>query len=249
MQETALLSFKLALVLIGLILGKPVMVLVIDRLARTWGSRHGFIVSTPVRPEQTATERRSIYLVLTDPVVLALLVSSGALRLAPDTWFNAALTFAVMFLWVDMWMYGNHWAMHRFAFLTRWHVHHHRSRVPQPSSALSFSFMEKLVCYTLGWLLAAAALSWWVPISLYGIAAFYAFYFSASSIAHSNFEFFHRGADPTAFRVLGSATTHALHHVRPRCNLGFFTTLYDRLLGTAASAAQAAAVLPKEHRA
>ena len=233
---TPILSTRFLIVLAILAFGKPPVVALIAWLAGVYGKRFGRIVPASPPKEQIALEKRSTYLVLTDPIVLILLTVVGVIRFAPDSVSNIAITFGLMFLWVDIWMYANHVAMHRIPTFARWHTHHHQSHVPHARSALSFSAMEKLVCYTLGWLLGAAALSRVFPISLIGIAVFYTFYFFASSLAHANVELLNRRASAGGFQLLGSSTTHALHHVQPGRNFAFFTTLYDRFFGTAASA-------------
>lgn len=183
------------------------------------------------RVGQTRFELRSAWLLLTDPIVLVLLVATGALRLAPSTLPASLATFATLFLWADFWLYWTHRAMHHQKWLWRIHAHHHRSRVPQPTSSISISIGEKLFFYTLGWLLPLAAWSYVAPVTFAGIIAFYSFYFVASSIAHSNVEL---ASHPVRWplKALGTATSHAMHHARVTGNYGFFSTMYDRVFGT-----------------
>lgn len=217
--------------LVWLALGKLLTISLVSWLGslRVFAARRVYAV--PVREGQTRLEATSAWMLLTDPVVLGVLVATGALRQAPASVGTVLGTFVALFLWVDVWMYWNHRAMHQWKWLWRIHAHHHRSRTTQPLSALSFSLSEKLGCYTLGWLLPLAAWSQVAPVSFWGVIAFYTFYFFASPIAHSNFELAsHRLRWP--MKALGTATSHALHHARVTNNYGFLTTLHDRLFGT-----------------
>ncbi len=216
--------------------GKPLVVASVARAAAWFATRRGAIVKKAASPAQRERERKSQWLVLTDAAVLVAFCAAGAFRFAADTPAHAALTFVSMFVWVDLFMYLNHVAMHRIPLCIAWHRHHHASLVPRAESALSFSFMEKMACYTVPWLGGAALLSRVLPISLTGLGLFYVFYFFASAVAHANVEMLKPHADPARFSLLGSSTTHALHHVYPDKNFAFFTTLYDRLFGTHARA-------------
>jgi sterol desaturase/sphingolipid hydroxylase (fatty acid hydroxylase superfamily) len=78
-------------------------------------------------------------------------------------------------------------------------------------------------------------MSYFLPITLGGIAFFYTWYYFTSPIAHSNAETSPPWLDALPLglgRVLGSPTSHALHHGRYDKNYGFITTIFDRLHGT-----------------
>jgi Delta7-sterol 5-desaturase len=214
-----------------LAVGKLLTIAMISVLARRPLFARRRVYALRARDGQTRLELRSAWLLLTDPIVLGVLLATGALRLTPSTLGVSLATFAIMFVWTDVWMYWTHRAMHRWKWLWRLHAHHHRSRITQPTSAISFSFGEKLVFYTLGWLLPVAAWSHAAPISLAGIVAFYSFYFVTSPLAHGNFELAsHRLRWP--MKALGTATSHALHHARVTGNYGFLTSIQDRVFGT-----------------
>lgn len=211
--------------------GKLLTISLIEWIGRRRPFANRKVFSVPARDGQTRLERRAAWMILTDPIVLGLLIVSGALNLAPSSLGASAATFAFLFLWTDLWMYWTHRAMHHWKWLWRIHAHHHRSRVTQPTAAISFSLGEKLGFYTLGWLLPLAAWSQIAPVTFTGIVAFYSFYFFSSPIAHANFEIAsHRLRWP--MKALGTATGHALHHARVTGNYGFLTSIYDRLFGT-----------------
>jgi Delta7-sterol 5-desaturase len=211
--------------------GKLLTIGLIERLSRRAPFANRKVYAVPARDGQARLELGAAWMLLTDPIVLGLLIAGDALHLAPSSLGASLGTFAFLFVWTDVWGYWNHRAMHHWKWLWRIHAHHHRSRVTQPTSAISFSFAEKLGFYTLGWLLPLAAWSHVAPVAFAGIVAFYSFYFVSSPIAHGNFEFAsHRLRWP--MKALGTATSHALHHARVTGNYGFLTSLHDRWFGT-----------------
>jgi sterol desaturase/sphingolipid hydroxylase (fatty acid hydroxylase superfamily) len=225
------LSFAQWLALGWLAVGKLLTISLVSWMARRPPFAARRVYAVPARGGQTRLELGAAWMLLTDPIALALLIASGALRLAPSSLAASAATFAALFVWTDLWMYWNHRAMHHWKWLWRIHAHHHRSRITQPTSAISFSFAEKLGFYTLGWLLPLAAWSHLAPVSFAGVIAFYSFYFFTSPLAHGNFELAsHRLRWP--MKALGTATSHAMHHARVTGNYGFLTTIHDRLFGT-----------------
>jgi sterol desaturase/sphingolipid hydroxylase (fatty acid hydroxylase superfamily) len=211
--------------------GKLLTIALVEWLSRRAPFSDRKVYAVPARDGQTRLERRAAWLLLTDPLVLGLLIASGVLRLSPSSLGASVATFGILFVWTDLWMYWNHRAMHHWKWLWRIHAHHHRSRVTQPTSAISFSLGEKLLFYTLGWLLPLAAWSQVAPVSFAGIVAFYSFYFVTSPLAHANFEL---ASHPLHWpmKALGTATGHALHHGRVTGNYGFLTSVHDRLFGT-----------------
>ena len=200
-----------------------------------WFARHRsvkpvFSVSEP--PGQRAREIRNSW--LTTPIHAALfftLAVSGALHTAPETASVAVGTFLLTFLWTEVWHYASHVAMHTKA-LHFIHKEHHRSRVTDPWTSVSFSLLEKLI-FSLGILGFLALASRWCELSLFGIFAYYVLYFFTNALGHANFEFRKPGYY-TRFmgRVFNSPTYHTLHHARYIKNYGLMTPWLDRLFST-----------------
>lgn len=191
-----------------------------------------------VSREQTIRELKDSWVVLTDAVVLVILVCSGLLKLSTESLGNILLTFVVFFVWVEVWFYWTHRWMHQSEFMWKFHEHHHLSILTQPLTATSFSFVEKFVFYTCGWFLLPTLLSWYIPISAYGIAAYFACYYIASPIAHSNMEFLYPLFKYLPFgmsNLSSSATSHGIHHARCNVNFGLITSVLDCIFGTYAS--------------
>ncbi len=172
-------------VLLWLAFGKLPFVGILTTL-QNWPSIHKLrVYDIEVSREQTIRELKSIWVVLTDAVVFTLLVCSGMLKLAPESISNILLTVVIFFVWVEIWFYWSHRWMHQNKFMWKFHEHHHLSALTQPLTSISFSFIEKFVFYTCGWFLLPTVLSWFIPISAYGIAAYFTCYYIASPSAHS----------------------------------------------------------------
>lgn len=194
-----------------------------------------------ISSEQIVRELKATWVVITDGVVLALLAGFGLIKFAPNSLGNILLTLVIFFVWVEIWFYWTHRWMHQSEVLWKVHEHHHLSIINHPLTATSFSFLEKFVFYTCGWFFLPTLLSWYIPLSPYGIAAYFTFYYVGSVIAHSNTEFSYSiqkhiplGMD----KLLGSGTGHAIHHARYNVNFGLSTSVLDRVFGTYAQDTQ-----------
>jgi sterol desaturase/sphingolipid hydroxylase (fatty acid hydroxylase superfamily) len=121
--------------------------------------------------------------------------------------------------------------MHHKALL--WiHREHHKSKITNPMSSISFSFMEKLI-FSVGIIAPVAALSSIMPISFYGIVAYYLFYFVTNVLGHSNFEIREPGYAKTWIgRIINTPAYHAMHHARYVKNYGLITSTLDRMFNT-----------------
>ena len=226
-------------VLAWLVMGKPLTIAAYSYWARrNAGSPRRVFRGAVVTAEQSRWEARSLVLVLTDASLLLVLITTDVLRLGPDTPGRILFTTCAVGLWAEVWFYFVHRWMHATDLGWWIHQHHHRSIAVQPLTAASFSFCEKFFVYTAAWQLFLAVMSRFVPVSIVGIALHYTFYFLTSPLAHSNIEPVPAAVAELPFnlgKILGSATGHALHHVRNDTNLGFQTTLLDRLFGTYAT--------------
>lgn len=192
------------------------------------------IVAGEVTREQRRRELGSLWLTLADAALIFIGVSTGVLSLAPESVGRVIGTALLMFVWVEIWFYGSHLAMHRSAMLWRFHRHHHLSQTLTPMTAASFSVVEKLFGYSLPWVGFAALLSAVWPVSFLGITLYYIVYYFSSPLAHSN-----RESRPEMMhhlfgvRWFATPSGHALHHAHANANYGFYTNFLDNWLGTA----------------
>lgn len=195
---------------------------------------HRAIIEGAFDAEQRRRELWSLPLVVVDGVLLTLGMRTGMLVLGEESLLRFVVTLGVLFLWVEVWFYASHVALHRSSLLWRIHRHHHLSQRISPLSSASFSISEKLLVYSMPWVGCLVVLSWVYPVSMIAITAYYSYYQFASPVAHSNREvikpWFRRL--PFVGRV-STTTAHALHHAFADKNFGFFTTTIDRWLGTA----------------
>lgn len=144
---------------------------------------------------------------------------------------NFIYTFLIVFVWTEIWHYASHRLMHHKSLL--WiHREHHKSRITNPLSSMSFSFIEKFI-FSVGILIPVAYLSFIIPISFYGIIAYYIFYFITNTLGHSNIEIRKPGyADTLMGKVFNTPAYHAMHHARYVKNYGLITSVLDRLFNT-----------------
>src|SRR5687768_11576731 len=171
---------------------------------------------------------------LTSPLHACLIggaLYSGFLTNHATTLLNFIYTFAIVFVWTEIWHYFSHRAMHHKSLL--WiHREHHKSKVTNVISSMSFSFMEKFI-FSAGIIAPVAALSSVMPISFYGIVAYYVFYFVTNALGHSNFEIREPGYAQTWIgKIINTPTYHAMHHARYVKNYGLITSTLDRMFNT-----------------
>ena len=171
---------------------------------------------------------------LTSPLhagLIAIALYSGFLQDYTTTLVNFIYTFLIVFVWTEIWHYFSHRAMHHKSLL--WiHREHHKSKVTNPLTSISFSFLEKFI-FSFGIITPVAALSSIMPISFYGIIAYYLFYFITNTLGHSNMEI----RDPEYAqtwigKIINTPTYHAMHHARYVKNYGLITSTLDRLFNT-----------------
>lgn len=215
------------LLLIWLAFGKlPVVLLMGWFVSLPFSLRRRFVTGLQPPIGQRNREWRGVWLVSTDALLLLLIAAFGGIQLQRPSLENVVASIIAMTVWVDFWMYWTHRWMHRSRPLWAIHRHHHLSRLIEPSTALSFSLGEKMIFYTAGWIGGASVMSWFIPMSLAGITAYYTVYFFLSGLGHCNTVYFRERW------IIPSPAVHAMHHWNPSVNFGFYTTLYDRMFGT-----------------
>ncbi len=191
-----------------------------------------YIYNIAVNQDQLKEELNNSY--FTSPVhavLIWLALYSGFLKIPQETVFNFIYTFLIVFVWTEIWHYFSHRLMHHKSLL--WiHREHHNSKITNPLSSMSFSFLEKFI-FSVGILAPVAALSAIIPISFYGIVAYYLFYFVTNALGHSNIEIRKPGYARTWIgRIINTPAYHAMHHARYVKNYGLITSTLDRLFNT-----------------
>lgn len=207
--------------------GKIPTVIAATAIGRTpFAAARKYVNAAPANTTQIAREWKGALITASDAVMIYVAIRTGLIHLAPSQLWTSVATIGAMLVWVEVWMYFSHLWMHKSQLLWAVHRHHHLSRIVQPTSALSFSLVEKLVFYSLAWVCGACVLSRVLPITFDGLVAWYTIYFVLSPLAHCNTVYF------PELGIVPSPAVHALHHLRPDVNFGFYTTTFDRILGT-----------------
>jgi lathosterol oxidase len=205
-------------------------VLGVDWYVRNRPVKPVFRVAEP--PGQRAREIRNSW--LTTPIHAILFVAfigGGVLRTGVESVILAVGTFVFTFLWTEAWHYASHVAMHARA-LHFIHREHHLSHLTQAWTSVSFSLIEKFI-FSFGILGGLALVSQLQRLSMFGIFAYYVFYFYTNTLGHANFEFRKPGYYRRFMgRIFNSPSYHALHHARYIKNYGLITPWLDRLFGT-----------------
>lgn len=201
----------------------------VTRNARALGRR---VYRRAWAPGQLRSEARAATLVvLFDAVVIALARKAGVVRFAPASLGAVAFTFALLFVWYEVWFYFSHRLLHTRA-LYFIHAQHHVARVTDPLTSLSFSLGERAILQ-LGAVGFAAAASRVVPITEAGLAGYFLANYVLNVVGHSNVELFRPGFGRRRLgRAVISVTFHAMHHARYTGHYGLFTPVLDRLCGT-----------------
>lgn len=128
---------------------------------------------------------------------------------------------AVLLVFTETLIYWTHWAFHKSPFLWKYvHERHHKYRVPQPYSALSFNPMDSFLQA--------------VP---HHIAAFFFPVHAGIYVASVTFVTLwavciHDRVSFVRWPWLNYTDHHTLHHWYSDFNLGQYFTFWDRLVGT-----------------
>ncbi len=217
---------QIALMLLLCVITYP-LVLMVERMALVW--RIPKVYDIALTDGQRRRERNNaIFTTPIHPIVLSVCIVTGALRLSPETVASVAASFALTFVWTEIYHYGLHRFMHlpRFHFM---HREHHRSRVTNAWTSISFSFWEEFA-FAAGVMAFLSLVSQVHALSLYGIVAYYLLYFATNTLGHANIEINAPGYARTLFgRIFTSSAYHAMHHARYVKNYGLLTVFMDRL--------------------
>lgn len=200
------------------------------RLDTRWRKRAVYRVAKPADQVRNEIKTTGIIAVL-DAVWISLVIKLGAFSPNPYDLPLLLGTFAAMFVWFEIWFYFTHRLMHLPQFF--WiHKRHHESKVTDPWTSLSFSIPERLILVFGATGLPALA-THFLPISGYGILAYFFTNYLLNVYGHSNTEWI----SPSALgrrggQFLNTATYHALHHARYKGHYGLFTPYLDHLFET-----------------
>lgn len=144
------------------------------------------------------------------------------------SWWRPIVDVVVLTLAMDAAMYAGHRIAHHRLLFPPVHQLHHRHEYPRP---LTLFVVHPLEVIGFGAL-------WLTVISLYtatwtGITVFLAINITWGTLGHLGIEPFPNAHRHAWSRWIATSTFHAGHHHHPDHNYGFYTLIWDRLLGTA----------------
>ena len=153
---------------------------------------------------------------------------AGVIRLDTAATARIAADFVALLLLMDLLMYAGHALAHRPALFPFAHALHHRFVDARPATLYALHPLE---------ILGFGGL-WLAALSVHAFSVWAILGYTAVNLVFGIFG--HLGAEvlPLAarrsqvFRWIATPTLHAGHHVQPAYNLGFYTSIWDRLLGT-----------------
>lgn len=195
-------------------------------------ARRHLVFRLPYADGQLISElRAAVPVVMLDVTAITVVVGLGWLPLAEPTLGNSVATFALLFVWFELWFYATHRILHTPAFYFI-HRQHHVATVVDPLTSLSFSMLERLILIV-GALGFVVLLSQVAAVSGPGLAVYGLVNYSLNVLGHSNVEVFPSGFARSAVgRWIVTPTYHALHHARYRGHYGLFTVVLDRAFGS-----------------
>jgi sterol desaturase/sphingolipid hydroxylase (fatty acid hydroxylase superfamily) len=202
-----------------------------------WRSRSAFarrrlIAPVRYRRGQILSElKAAVATLLFDAALFNLAIRLGWLTPAQPGQGSIAVTFLLLFVFVEVWFYLCHRALHAPALF--WiHRQHHTAVIVDPLTSLSFSLLERLILVG-GILLYLVLLSSFLPLAPWGLLLYGLTNYGLNVLGHTNVEVF-----PDWFvrsrvgRWVVTPTYHSLHHQRFSGHFGLFTTVLDRLGGS-----------------
>jgi len=197
-----------------------------------WAKRHKVVLPAQEKSDLGRDLQRGLAVLAVDAAVFAVLLQTGLFKahLTP-TPGEIAVTFAAMFVWMEIYFYFSHRALHH-PKLYPIHRFHHEGRGTNPWTSLAFSYSERAVLL-FGSFLPAAVASHFLPLSLDGFALYFLVNYVLNVYGHLNVEiapaWFRRSF---LFGWVNTSVSHGMHHLRYRGHYGLFTRFLDRWLGT-----------------
>ena len=154
--------------------------------------------------------------------------TQGFITIDPVISWYSVVDVIIMVLVIDFLMYVFHRIAHHPLIYNSVHSFHHRHNVTNP---ISLFVLHPVEVIGFGGMMIGFLMIY--PISLIGLLCFLGLNLLFGTLGHS-------GVEPIPKRLLkksllnlvGTSTFHAKHHECIKYNYGFYTTIWDQLLGT-----------------
>lgn len=220
-----------ALLLVFLLENLAILALVVllgGWLASRFGSRRVSPAPDPLSPTEVVVALANVLLNTVTTLVGLWLWRVGVIRFRSDAGLLALADVLVLLLGMDLLMYFLHRVAHTRALYSLLHRFHHRYEHPRPLTLFALSPLENL---------AFGAL-WLTFISVYdaswlGMSTYLCLNVLFGAVGHLGVEPLPDGwSRKPVLRHIAGASFHAQHHQGMEHNFGFYTLIWDRLLGT-----------------
>ncbi len=197
-----------------------------------WPKRHKVVLPEQERADLGRDLQRGLAILAVDAATFTVLLQLGLFKGDRTHALPAvAATFAAMFVWMEIYFYFSHRALHhpRLYFI---HKFHHDGRGTNPWTSLAFSYSERAVLL-FGSFIPAAVASHFVPVTLDGFALYFLVNYVLNVYGHLNVEIMPAWFRRTPFFwMMNTSVSHGMHHLRYRGNYGLFTPFLDQAFGT-----------------
>jgi sterol desaturase/sphingolipid hydroxylase (fatty acid hydroxylase superfamily) len=196
--------------------------------ARLFSSRRVALAPEPLTATEVLVALTNVLLNTATTLLGLWLWRRGVIHFRTDVGLWVLVDVLVLLLGMDLLMYMLHRAAHIPLLYRLLHSFHHRYDRPRPLTLFALSPAENI---------AFGAL-WLAFISVYhaswtGMAVYLGLNVLFGAVGHLGVEPFPtRCANNIVLRNLAGGSFHAQHHQDKRHNFGFYTLIWDRLLGT-----------------
>lgn len=220
--------------------------LVLSYCLQRYSARAKRLQAAPPPKGQAAREiRQSLISIAIFACIIPLLYVAGLgqyMRFYRDIdqygWPYLFLSIVLMMLVQDTYFYWTHRLMHRRALFRHVHRAHHLSTNPTPVSTYAVHPLEAVVDYG-----ASLIIIFLIPCTGLSLFIFSWINVAYAVYAHLDYELFPAGIKQHWLgRWINTSTAHNRHHASARYNFGWYFLFWDRLMGTLAPEADAAAV-------
>lgn len=189
------------------------------------------LVTRPASPHALlASMRFALEFIAGEALMLTLALSSGALRLAPFSLLETALTLSASVVWWELWFYAGHRLLHT-RWLFRFHRRHHDDT--RVHASLAFSVVETALLSSGFYAPLALASHVFDAVSIPTLAIALGGAYLLNVLAHSEAHALSARMDATLVRhVFNSPRYHAQHHAWAGANFALNAPWFDRMFRT-----------------
>jgi len=152
----------------------------------------------------------------------------GFVHLEFSASWHIIIDFFVLFLAMDLAMYLFHYLIHHTAAYKLIHGLHHQYHNPSPIDLYVLHPLET-IGFGILWLSVLSVYTY----NFYAVIIYLSVNVAFGIVGHLGFEPLAKSiTNQRLLKYLGTSAFHHRHHQETNCNFGFYTSIWDRLLGT-----------------